>query len=116
MNTRAPQLEQQELLDRLVARLHEALGDRLQSVRLYGSWARGEAGEGSDLDTLVIVDQVDEEVRQQAGQARYQVMWEAGFEPFLSLVLVDLNSIKEAKSAFLRSVIEEGWSLYAQSK
>ncbi len=58
MNTRAPQLDQQELLDRLVARLHETLGERLHSVRLYGSWARGEAGEGSDIDVIITVDQI----------------------------------------------------------
>ena len=31
-------------------------GDRLRSIRLFGSYARGEADEDSDVDVLVVVD------------------------------------------------------------
>jgi len=40
----------EEILDQLRSRL----GDSLVSVVLFGSHARGEAGEGSDLDILVV--------------------------------------------------------------
>ncbi len=42
-------------------------------------------------------------------------MWEAGFEPFMSLVLVDPGTLIEARSGFLHSVWQEGRLLYAQS-
>jgi predicted nucleotidyltransferase len=38
-------------------RLHEILGDALDSVVLYGSRARGEAMPGSDIDVLCIMSQ-----------------------------------------------------------
>lgn len=38
----------------MVAALRAALGEKLIAVALYGSWARGDAGRGSDVDLLVI--------------------------------------------------------------
>jgi predicted nucleotidyltransferase len=37
-------------------RLEARFGTRLRDVRLFGSWARGEATEDSDVDVAVIVD------------------------------------------------------------
>lgn len=41
-------------------RLRALLGDRLRDLRLFGSHARGEADEESDIDLLVLVDRLDE--------------------------------------------------------
>ena len=41
-------------------RLRRLYGSRLQHVVLYGSCARGEAGEGSDIDLLVVLDDFDD--------------------------------------------------------
>jgi len=41
-------------LDEILNQLKERLGQTLVSVVLYGSVARGEAGEGSDIDLLVV--------------------------------------------------------------
>ena len=43
-------------------RLKERLGDKLVSVTLYGSRARGDAREGSDFDLIVQVRERTEEV------------------------------------------------------
>jgi predicted nucleotidyltransferase len=42
----------------LQAELRALFGDRLHDVRLFGSYARGEATEDSDVDVLVLVDQL----------------------------------------------------------
>lgn len=39
--------------------LKELYGDRLRDVILFGSWARGDAHPESDIDLLVVLDQVD---------------------------------------------------------
>jgi len=43
-----------DYLDEILNQLKERLGQTLVSVVLYGSVARGEAGEGSDIDLLVV--------------------------------------------------------------
>ena len=43
-------------LQAFAARLRCVFGERLREVRLFGSYARGEADEDSDVDVLVVVD------------------------------------------------------------
>lgn len=43
-------------LNALRDELHAIFGERLRDVRLFGSYARGEANEHSDVDVLVLVD------------------------------------------------------------
>jgi len=44
------------LLDELRDRLSRAYGERLNSVVLFGSEARGQAGPESDIDLIVVLD------------------------------------------------------------
>jgi uncharacterized protein len=46
----------QALLAELKAELQQLYGGRLQALVLYGSYARGEARDGSDLDVAVVLD------------------------------------------------------------
>ena len=43
-------------LERYLRSLKAAFGDRLRFVGLQGSYGRGEAGEGSDIDPVVVLD------------------------------------------------------------
>jgi predicted nucleotidyltransferase len=47
------------LLSRLKAELEVLYASRLQAVWLYGSYARGEARAGSDLDVAAVLDDFD---------------------------------------------------------
>jgi predicted nucleotidyltransferase len=47
-------------LDAFVRAVRQAYAERLDRVVLYGSRARGEAVEGSDIDTLVVLDRCDD--------------------------------------------------------
>lgn len=46
----------QKLLQELKQGLIQLYGDRLKGLYLYGSFARGDFQEGSDLDVLVVLD------------------------------------------------------------
>jgi len=45
-----------EVVGEFKAELGRLYGDRLKNVILYGSWARGKATEGSDIDLLVLLE------------------------------------------------------------
>ena len=49
----------QKLLRELKQGLIRLYGERLKGVYLYGSYARGDFQEGSDLDVLVVLDEFE---------------------------------------------------------
>ncbi|MEW6545148.1 MAG: nucleotidyltransferase domain-containing protein [Nitrospirota bacterium] len=49
----------QRLLKELKEHLGQLYGARLRGVYLFGSYARGEADEASDMDVLIVLDRVD---------------------------------------------------------
>ena len=48
------------LLSELKSRLFDLYGGRLKGVYLFGSYARDEADEESDVDVLIVLDRVDD--------------------------------------------------------
>jgi predicted nucleotidyltransferase len=45
----------QRILDALRQEMSQVLGDRLDAIILFGSQARGDAQDGSDIDVLIVV-------------------------------------------------------------
>jgi predicted nucleotidyltransferase len=53
-------------LARYAQLLQARFGDRLRELRLFGSWARGEATEDSDVDVMVAIGGLSEAERSEA--------------------------------------------------
>jgi uncharacterized protein len=47
------------ILSELRHRLNARYGERMRDLYLFGSYARGEALPGSDLDVLIVLDRID---------------------------------------------------------
>ncbi len=63
-------------LDRFQSALRARFGDRLREAVLFGSQARGDAHEESDVDVLVVVDGLGERERRRV----YEMAYDAGVE------------------------------------
>jgi predicted nucleotidyltransferase len=98
----------QPLLRALRAELEALYGDRLADLVLYGSYARGEAHEASDVDVLVVLEgevQPGREIRRMS-----EVGFEVGLDhgQYVSLLPVSKEAFRKQPSAWLESVRREG--------
>jgi len=50
----------------------ERFGGRVEKVIVFGSAARGEMGEESDIDVLVVVDRIDEKIESKIGDMAFE--------------------------------------------
>jgi len=82
-------------------------------VVVYGSAARGEAGEGSDLDMLVVLERRDPRVEEEIGEAALDVTKEYGVDVDL---IVTGPGMEGLDPKFLEEVLAEGVVLYGRKK
>lgn len=85
---------------------------KVHEVRVFGSRARGDATEESDLDVLIVVDCLDHEIERYISDCA----WEAGFSEDIVImpVAISLDTLKNTpirESVFIKNVYREGVSL-----
>ena len=58
----------QNILEQYVSGVKDIYGTHLKYVLLYGSYARGDYHEGSDIDIMILVDLSNDEIRTLSGR------------------------------------------------
>jgi predicted nucleotidyltransferase len=102
-----------DLRDNLLSRLPSII----QRIVMYGSYARGEAEEDSDVDVLVIVDDSSPSVVEEMRTARYEVMEQYQYSPLLSMLILSSKEWRglSKRSAGLKHNIEkEGVTIWSK--
>lgn len=100
------------LLDE-VFRLVRELGGRIASIILYGSEARGETHEESDLDILIITAKEDKEAYRRSSQIRTRIDLANGtLTSLLLLSRMEFQDYLDQGSPLIRSILKEGVALY----
>jgi uncharacterized protein len=105
-----------EITSRVCAAAKEVLGGKLEKVILFGSYARGDYDEESDIDIMIVAD-IPLEERVAARDKIHDVTGDLGLEYDVVVSLcMDCSSIfhryKEA-SGFYINVQKDGVLLYA---
>ena len=97
----------EKAVDEFVKRTSLAYGDRIESITLFGSAARGTAREDSDIDLLVVVDREDFRLRRELIGIAFDILLETGSD--LSVKVISSQDFQARKSfSFLRNVLAEG--------
>lgn len=100
--------ELKEILDELKQRLSDLYGDRLVEMILFGSQARGDAEDGSDIDVLMVMrdDSVSAEEKQQARSIAYELSYD--HNTVVSCVHMDYRRFARGQGPLVRNVLREG--------
>ncbi len=108
MNTTVPQTSIQALLKAFTQIVQKLYGERLERVVLFGSYARGTAHEGSDIDVAVVLrgavkpmEEIDIIV-----DATYNINLEYGV--LLAIYPVALQRYDNEQSPLLINIRKEG--------
>lgn len=90
-----------ELAADVAADVRELYGDRLREVLLFGSWARGDAHPESDVDLLIVLDEVESSFQER--RRMDDILWKHSFENDAVVVAipVSLKPFKDPVDPFL---------------
>jgi len=93
--------------------LVKELGDSIESIVLYGSIARDEADEESDIDILVVTRENNKKIHDRISRTRTTI--DLKNNTLTTLVQMDRNELERCVklgSPFMESVVEEGVILH----
>ena len=95
-------------MDRLARGLEGIYGERYRGLVLYGSYARGEADEGSDVDVLLLLDEKVDLAREL--RSVEPVTWPLSLEMVvtISLLPVSVERYRNGADPFMLNVRKAG--------
>ncbi len=101
-------LDGKAVAGRVARDLREMYGGRLMDVLLFGSWARGDAHSESDIDLLVILDEVPSRQRELARMN--DILWRHSLEndTVVTEIPVSAAEWREPGEPFLMRARAEG--------
>jgi uncharacterized protein len=105
----------EELVQKFRNEIGIALGSNLERVILYGSRARGDEAQDSDLDILVVLRDLSSADGAEIHRIAYSLMWDREFHPLISLNIIDHEHyllLSEAGSSYLGNILREGIPLW----
>ncbi len=87
--------------------LEDLYGERFRDLLLYGSFARGDAREGSDIDLLVLLDGPVITSREISRIQPLKWPLSLAHDIVLSVMPVSYEAFRKGETAFLRTIRQE---------
>ena len=94
-----------------VEQINNIFADKLKKIILYGSYARGDFNEFSDIDVMILVDMPDEEIERKRSEVVSSICeMDNKYNVFLSSIVKDINHFNKWLDAvpFYQNVNNEG--------
>ncbi|MBP1356876.1 MAG: nucleotidyltransferase domain-containing protein [Sulfolobus sp.] len=99
----------------IVSAFLEVFGDDLVSIVLYGSYARGEQRRDSDIDLLIVLNEIKDryEVMQKflkvekiLDRTLYESLRKRGYDPYVSPYFLDVDSASRFRPLYIDIVFD----------
>ena len=92
----------------------EGLSHTVKLIKVFGSRARGDPEEWSDLDVLIVVKGDSTSIEERIREIRYETMWQYNFRPLISLLLLseeEYANLSRLQTGLWRNIEREGVTL-----
>jgi len=99
------------LIEEFKRRLPTDIVPHIRLMIMYGSRARGDAGQDSDLDLVALVDENNAALEQRLDDIAYDLMWDHDFKPIISLKVFSEERFRSAAAkgySYYRTIEREG--------
>jgi predicted nucleotidyltransferase len=99
------------LIEEFKRRLPTDIVPHIRHMIMYGSRARGDAGQDSDLDLVALVDENSATLEQRLDEIVYNLMWDHDFKPIISLKVFSEERFRSAAAkgySYYRTIEREG--------
>ena len=107
MGKRLPKNIQQALTETR-SRLRALYAQRLKEIILFGSYARGDYASGSDIDLLVLLDQMNDSCAEREGYLSLVYELSLKYDTVLSVVPMDFDVWMTQKTPLILNAKREG--------
>lgn len=84
----------QEIINDFTVKIRKLLGNSLKQIVLYGSYARGDFNENSDIDIMILIDMEDKELEnyyEKIVEIAYDIESEQNFKIHLSPIVKNID-------------------------
>jgi len=96
------------ILEEAKLRLKEFYGNRLKGIVLYGSYARGDATDGSDIDLIVLLEGMNDPVEEIYKCSNAFGDLELTYDTLISVLPLDVNEFRERRLPVIFNAKREG--------
>lgn len=100
--------EGRRIAEEAARRLAAAYADRLRQVVLFGSWARGQAHEESDVDLVVVLDRVGDRASERDRLVDALFDLEADSGRAIEAFPVAEADVRDRRRPLVRAALDEG--------
>jgi predicted nucleotidyltransferase len=96
------------ILEDVKKSLKKTYGKQLKGVILFGSYARGDSTEGSDIDIIVLLDGIEDPVTEK--EKFFDAIWQLDlkYDTVISVLPFDENQFKTRRMPVILNAKKEG--------
>lgn len=93
-----------DILERVKTKLHDKFKENIKAIILYGSWVKGTAKKDSDIDLLVVFNNLSFDAR----KIIYEIEREISHERSISIISTTVEEFQDEKNPLFTAIKREG--------
>ncbi len=96
------------ILEEVKEKLQKIYGERLREIILYGSYARGEGDDGSDIDLIILLKDMSDPISEIEKCSREVHQLDFLYDTVISIIPMEVNQYRTRRLPIILNAKKEG--------